>query len=112
MEIKCQRCGAPAASEQAFCAKCGAVIGMGDAGRDDAPPNLAATLLGKKRRAAAPAPRPAPPRPAAAGSARGGTAPASHTSRGNKTLILAVIGFMVVLLVGSLFVLLFLFGTD
>jgi len=109
METRCQRCGTPATSGQAFCVKCGAVIGMVDAGGDDASLNLAATMVGSKL-PAAPPPRPAPRPPAARPAAP--PAPAASPSRGGRTLLLAVVGFMLVLLVGSLFILLFMFGTD
>jgi hypothetical protein len=73
METKCQKCGAAASDEQAFCSKCGAVLGMGDAGqpREDSPPNLAATVVGKfpftpptKPASQPPPPKPAPTPPA------------------------------------------------
>ena len=32
MEITCHKCGAPAAEGLAFCSKCGAVLGMSEAG--------------------------------------------------------------------------------
>jgi len=32
METRCEGCGSPVGAEQAFCPRCGAVIGMADAG--------------------------------------------------------------------------------
>ena len=101
MENRCQRCGTPATSEQAFCAKCGAVIGMADTGRGPGQslPNLAATVVGKKLPGEKPAPPPA---------ARPRSAAPRAASRGSNSWLLAIIGFVAVLVVGGLLVLLFL----
>jgi hypothetical protein len=103
METRCQRCGTPAASDQAFCGRCGAVLGMVEDARADASTELAATMVGAKLPPPAPRPSARPPaanRPAAPTSA----APA----RGSNTLILVAVGFAVVLLVGTLVLLFFL----
>jgi hypothetical protein len=104
MEKRCQKCDSPVGAEQAFCATCGAVIGMNlgstqiGGGWD-----LASTIVGPhsstppqrstaERRAHPTRPEAAPPAPA--------------PRKGNNTLLLAVIGFVAVLLIGSLVVLL------
>jgi hypothetical protein len=83
METRCDDCGSPVGAEQAFCPRCGAVIGMTDAGeQSDEGWNLESTIIGRKpvtqpeRPAPRPEPEPAPtppparpreaPRPAAA----------------------------------------------
>jgi hypothetical protein len=89
METRCQKCDTPAASDQAFCTKCGAVLGMTDDAGEDAP-ELEATLVGEKypttasgRRPVTRPPTPSPlaetppapttpPPPAPAPAARGG----------------------------------------
>ncbi|MDQ5839408.1 MAG: zinc ribbon domain-containing protein [Acidobacteriota bacterium] len=112
METSCQKCGAALAADQAFCSKCGAVVGMGDAGQNPATEwNLAATMVGKKM------PPTPPPRPTSSGAAAHQSA-AAHTpagedstqptpARGFSPTLLAVIGFVVVLLIGGLLILLF-----
>jgi hypothetical protein len=104
MEKRCHKCDSPVGAEQAFCATCGAVIGMNlGATQAGGGWDLASTVVGQhastppqrstaERRAhstrpEAPAPQP-PPR------------------KGNNTLLLAVIGFVAVLLIGSLVILL------
>jgi hypothetical protein len=112
METSCQKCGAALAADQAFCSKCGAVVGMGDAGQNPATEwNLAATMVGKKM-PPAPPPRPKPSGAAAHKSAAAhtpsGEASAQPTpARGFSPTLLAVIGFVVVLLIGGLLILLF-----
>jgi hypothetical protein len=84
------------------------VIGMegGGGAPGEAPPNLAATVVGKKLPTASPAPPPrvrrTPPAPDAP--------PAGP--RGNNSWLLAVIGLFVVLALGGLLVLLYLLGTS
>jgi len=115
METRCQKCGAALAADQAFCSKCGAVVGMGDAGRNQGDDwNLAATVVGKKM------PRTPPPRPSPSGASAqpartsaaarkpAAEAPAPPASaRGFSPALLAVIGFAVVLIIGGLLILLF-----
>jgi len=49
VEITCQKCGAPGAEGQAFCSKCGAVLGMDrEGGSADPSWNMAATMVGQK----------------------------------------------------------------
>lgn len=115
MEEQCKRCGSPVASEQAFCPKCGAVIGMSDAARsgDDASWNMAATMVGQKLPVTPPPSRPpaqAPARPPASNAgqraepahAQGIQAKASN----NTMMLLAIVGFVAVLLIGGLLLLL------
>lgn len=132
MEMTCQKCGTPASNDQAFCSKCGAVLGMSDAGgsQHEAPPNLAATVVGKfpfppppsrppanqpPAPQAAQAPRapaaaaPAPPRASAPPSVPVASAPVAPPSRSSATL-LVIIGFVAVLLIGALLIYLFLFN--
>lgn len=109
MEKRCQKCGSPVGAEQAFCPACGAVIGM-DLGKTQAGSgwDMASTMVGPhastptrstgERRAAARPSRPEAPRP---------EAPKPAPRKGNSVL-LAVIGFLVVLLVGGLLILLLL----
>ena len=107
MEKRCQKCDSPVGAEQAFCATCGAVIGM-NLGTTQAGSgwDLASTMVGPhsstppqrstgERRAhptrpEGPKPPPAPPAP----------------PKGGNSLLLAVIGFVAVLLIGGLVVLL------
>ena len=115
METSCQKCGAVLAADQAFCSKCGAVVGMGDAGQNPATEwNLAATMVGKKL-PPTPPPRPTPSGAAAQPAQQSAAAhtPAGEVSaqptpaRGFSPTLLAVIGFVVVLLIGGLLILLF-----
>jgi hypothetical protein len=115
MQQSCQKCGAEVRGEQAFCSKCGAVVGMGDADRAKRDEwDMASTFVTKKPLTA---PLPRPPAtaertmPAAAvsepGPARTGDfAPAPKPARGGNTVLFAVIGFVVVLLAGGLLLLL------
>jgi hypothetical protein len=115
MEQICQKCGATVNSEQAFCSKCGAVVGMGEAPRSGGDEwDMASTFVSKKSGTA-----PLPQRPPAtaervmpaAFDAPGPAhtdAPATTPARGgNNTMVYAVVGFVVVLLVGGLLILLF-----
>ncbi|HEX8118856.1 MAG TPA: zinc-ribbon domain-containing protein [Pyrinomonadaceae bacterium] len=109
MEKRCQKCGSSVGAEQAFCPTCGAVIGM-DMGKTQAGGgwDLASTMVGPhastppratgERRAARPS-RPEAPRP---------EAPKPAPSKKSNSILLAVIGFLVVLLVGGLLILLLL----
>ena len=116
METSCQKCGTAVTTDQAFCPKCGAVVGMGDAGAEQGGDwNLAATMVGRKLKpkpspkpqpsaAAAPPARPSAPAHApAADVAPSAPAPA----RGTSATLLAVIAFAVVLAIGALLIFLF-----
>ena len=126
MELKCQKCDASVASDQAFCPKCGAVVGMGDAAQNRGGDwDMAATMVGKQL-PTTPPPRPATPPPsrpasgpsaAAARPARSSAQAPAHSTpssapeeparSGSNTVLLAVIGFVAVLLIGGLLILLF-----
>jgi hypothetical protein len=107
MEDKCKRCGAPVTSDQAFCQKCGAVIGMSAAQKADDPSlNLAATVVGKnhpstpsshKPRTTRPPAPPPPPRP---------RTPDAQAKSGGNTMTLVIVGFVAVLLIGGLLIML------
>lgn len=108
METRCQKCGASGSADQAFCSKCGAVVGMSDAGqRRGEGWDLAATVVGQKL-----PPSTTPPRSsAAAQGAQAGQRDATHAptapaARSGNTVLLAVIGFVAVLLIGGLLILL------
>jgi len=103
MEKRCHKCDSPVGADQAFCATCGAVIGM-NLGTTQAGGgwDLASTVVGPhsstppQRTTAERRPRPsrpeaAPPRPA---------------PRKGNSVLLAVIGFVAVLLIGGLVILL------
>ena len=104
MEKRCHKCDSPVGAEQAFCATCGAVIGMNmGATQAGGGWDLASTVVGKQppstpqrstaeRRAHPSPPEAAPP-------------PEAPPRKGNP-VILAVIGFVAVLLIGGLIVLL------
>ena len=104
MEKRCHKCGSPVGAEQAFCATCGAVMGMNlgttqvGGGWD-----LASTVVGKQQPAtpqrSSAERRAHPTRPEAA-------PPAPAPSKSSNTLLLAVIGFVAVLLIGGLVLLL------
>ena len=100
METRCQKCGAPVGADQAFCPKCGAVVGMsGAAPRRDEGWDMAATMVGQQL------PPPSRPRPSAERPQQAAAADARTDSRGS-TVLLAVIGFVAVLLIGGLLILL------
>jgi hypothetical protein len=103
MEQRCQKCDSPVGAEQAFCPTCGAVIGM-NLGKTQAGGgwDLASTIVGPhsstppqrasaERRVHQTQPEAAPPRPA---------------PRKGNSVLLAVIGFVAVLLIGGLVILL------
>ena len=110
MEKRCHKCDAPVGAEQAFCATCGAVIGMNlGATQAGGGWDLASTVVGPhsstppqrstgERRAHPSRPEAAPPKPAP-------PAPPAPQKGGNS-LVLAVIGFVAVLLIGCLVILL------
>ena len=107
MEKRCHKCDSPVGAEQAFCATCGAVIGMNlGATQAGSGWDMASTLVGPhtstppqrstaERRAHPGRPESAPPRP-----------PQPAPQKGGNSLLLAVIGFVAVLLIGGLVVLL------
>jgi hypothetical protein len=114
MEMRCQKCGSAVTADQAFCSKCGAVVGMSDAGQNQGDDwNLAATMVGKKL----------PPRPTSSAAAAQPARASAHAAqpaytpapdavtpqpaRGSNATLLAVIGFVVVLIIGGLLILLF-----
>src|SRR5437588_7219716 len=112
MELKCQKCDASVTSDQAFCPKCGAVVGMSDAAQNRGGEwDMAATMVGKQMPSTPPS-RPAPkPSAAAAKSARSSSHAPAHSTpshvpepagSGSNTVLLAVIGFVAVLLIGGL----------
>lgn len=114
MEMSCQKCGTAVAADQAFCPKCGAVVGMGDAGAEQGGDwNLAATMVGRKLKPQ-PSPKPQPSAAAAAPARPSAPAPAAEVApsapppaRGTSATLLAVIAFAVVLVVGALLIFLF-----
>jgi len=107
MEKRCDKCDSPVGADQAFCPTCGAVIGM-NLGTTQAGGgwDLASTVVGPhastpprstgERRA--PPTRPEAPKPP----------PAPAPRKGSNTILLAVIGFVAVLLIGGLVILLLL----
>ena len=115
MELQCQKCGASVPSDQAFCPRCGAVVGMSDTSQESGGEwNMAATMVGKKL-PTTPPPRPAPrptaptPQPTyqnAPATYPAQPAPVQQPARGSNTVLLAVVGFVAVLLIGGLLVLL------
>src|SRR5437763_8546475 len=123
MELKCQKCDASVNADQAFCPKCGAVVGMSDAAQNRGGEwDMAATMVGKQM-PTTPPPRPStPPKPAprpsaaAAKPARSSSHAPAHSTpshvpeparSGSNTVLLAVIGFVAVLLIGGLLIFLF-----
>ena len=105
MEKRCQKCGAAVGAEQVFCPSCGAVIGM-NLGTTQAGSgwDMASTVVGQQlpstpsrssaeRRAHQTRPEATRPQPA---------------PRKVNTVLLAVIGFVAVLLIGGLLILLLL----
>jgi uncharacterized Zn finger protein (UPF0148 family) len=109
MEKRCHKCGSPVGAEQAFCPTCGAVIGMSDAAPQQGGGwDLASTVVGKQQPTAsarASAERRAhQSRPEAA-------APQPAPRKGN-TMLLALVGFVAVLLIGGLVMLLLYLNTQ
>ena len=100
METRCQKCGEAVVAGQAFCPKCGAVVGMSDAAapRRGEGWDMAATVVGQQLPPSRP--RPSTERPSHA--AQGAPAPV----KGGNAVLLAVIGFVAVLLIGGLLILL------
>ena len=113
MEKRCQKCGSPVGAEQAFCPKCGAVIGMNlgttqvGGGWD-----MASTVVGQRLPSTPPSPRPSAERRAHPGRPEAATQPAPPAKRGGNTILLAVIGFVAVLLIGGLLILLLYLNTQ
>ena len=102
MEQRCQKCDSPVGAEQAFCATCGAVIGM-NLGKTQAGGgwDLASTIVGPHSST--------PPRASAerrAHQTRPEAPPPPAPRKGSSSLLLAVIGFVAVLLIGCLLILL------
>ncbi len=134
MATTCKKCGATATGDQAFCPKCGAVIGMEAAPNPNTPPDLGATVVGQRFNVPPPKPKPTPPPtppapatpssasavgaggaatrpepPRDAGAARHAVVAADGKS-GSKLVLLVVAGFIAVMLIGGfLLVLLYLF---
>jgi hypothetical protein len=115
MEQICQKCGATVNTEQAFCSKCGAVVGMGEAPRKGGDEwDMASTFVSKKsgtaplpQRPPATAERVMPAALDAPGPAHTDAHAATPARGGNNTTLYAVMGFVVVLLVGGLLIILF-----
>jgi hypothetical protein len=108
MEKRCQKCGSPVGAEQAFCPKCGAVMGMNlgttqvGGGWD-----MASTVVGQRLpNTPPPSPRPSAERRGHPGRPEAATQPAPPAKSGGTTILLAVIGFVAVLLIGGLLILL------
>jgi hypothetical protein len=127
MEMRCQKCDALVSADQAFCSKCGAVVGMSDTAQKEGDEwNMAATMVGKKM------PIPQPPRPTPESSrptavrqtptpdnARPAPPPQhaytpsqqpptpTPARSGSNAMLLAIIGLVAVLLIGGLLALLF-----
>lgn len=98
MDTRCQKCGAGLAAEQAFCPKCGAVVGMSAAApRRGEGWDMAATVVGQQLPPAATRPRPSAERP---------SHEAQAAPKGGNAVLLAVIGFVAVLAIGGLLLLL------
>jgi hypothetical protein len=117
MEQRCQKCDSQVGADQAFCPTCGAVIGM-NLGKTQAGSgwDLASTVVGAQKplkpprpsaeRSAAPSRPEAPaPKPTPKPAPKQAPQPAPRKS---NSLLLAVIGFVAVLLIGGLVVLLLL----
>lgn len=108
MEKKCGKCGSLLKDGHAFCTKCGAVVGMSDARREDDPsPNMAATMIGQKL----PVPPPRRERSPVVRSHEGGAAarpqhasstPLERPARRGNTLLYIVLGFTAVFIIGGL----------
>jgi hypothetical protein len=103
METRCQKCGAGLAADQAFCPKCGAVVGMSAAApRRGEGWDMAATVVGQQMPPAATRTRPSAERPSHAGQA----AQIPAAPKGGNVVLLAVIGFVAVLAIAGLLILL------
>lgn len=103
METLCQKCGAGLAAGQAFCPKCGAVVGMSAAApRHGEGWDMAATVVGQQLPPAAMRPRPSAERPSQAAQ----TAQVPAVPTGSNVVLLAVIGFVAVLAIAGLVILL------
>jgi len=117
MQKTCQKCGTEVKPEQAFCSKCGAVVGMGDAaarkGSDEW--DMASTFVVKRPNASTHRPgvtgersRPVTAdRAAPADATSHEPTPAPKPARGSNTMLFALIGFIAVLIVGGLLIFLF-----
>ncbi|HEY0169536.1 MAG TPA: zinc ribbon domain-containing protein [Pyrinomonadaceae bacterium] len=100
MDTRCQKCGAGLAADQAFCPKCGAVVGMSAAApRRGEGWDMAATVVGQQLPPAATRPRPSAERPSH-------DAQSAPAPKGGSAVLLAVIGFVAVLIIGGLLILL------
>ena len=120
MDGKCQECGAQATAEEAFCLKCGAVIGADRADTSDSGWDMPSTLLGQKfasrpepEAATKPAATPAdahgarrarPASQAARTQTVSATTPRQQSKRSGA--MLAFISFLVVLVAGGILILL------
>src|SRR5947209_6605658 len=110
MELKGQKCGASVTADQAFCPRGGAVVGMSNAPQESGGEwDMAATMVGKQLPVTPPRPAPRPSVAAAPQPARPNVqAPApiqqSAGSSNSNTVLLAVIGFVAVLLIGGLLI--------
>ncbi|HYH86436.1 MAG TPA: zinc ribbon domain-containing protein [Pyrinomonadaceae bacterium] len=123
MEMRCQKCGASVNADQAFCSKCGAVVGMSDTAQKGDEWDMAATMVGKKmpipesskptvvRKAMPDSPRPTPPPQQAYTPSQPPQQPQQPyqqpASSGSNAMLLAVVGLVAVLLIGALLALLF-----
>lgn len=124
MEMRCPKCSASVNADQAFCSKCGAVVGMSDTAQKSSNDewNMATTMVGKKlpvpessrptvvRQAPSfDAPRPAEPPPQHSYTPTPLAPVPQPVSGGSNTnaILLAVIGLVAVLLIGALLALLF-----
>jgi hypothetical protein len=100
MTTTCKKCGTPASQDQAFCAKCGAVIGMEGPNRPaQAPPNMARTIAIKDFKLPQ-LPKKAKPPTRDAGH-KAGTA-----NENSNSLLFVLLGFLAVLVIGGLILLL------
>jgi hypothetical protein len=108
MEKRCHKCGSAVGADQAFCPTCGAVIGMSlGATQAGGGWDLASTVVGPN---ASTPPRASAERRAHQTRPEAPPAPAPPAPRKSNTVLLAVIGFVAVLLVGGLLILLLLRG--
>jgi len=108
MEKRCQKCSSPVGADQAFCPTCGAVMGMNlGTTQHGGGWDLASTVVGQHastpprstgERRARPS-RPEAPKPQKA---------PKPTPRKSNSFLLAVIGFLAVLLIGGLLIILLL----